>query len=182
MRSFSWIQCKILHFLYTWVDIWNLPQPFIKTKNDTLRGWQQKTNYDRFSLCFLLFMCLLCPGNYGIKVLELTGYFKVLLSTLLTYPGPGYVGGPIYVQCWVSSSPRNSLKIISWKSYLYSKLIIIHSSLFWLLLYFSTKVMHCNYSSISEREKANPPNNTLSQDGNCFQEGTHYPPTDILGW
>jgi hypothetical protein len=50
MRSFSEIlvsnnniQRKISHFLYTWVDSQNLPQPFIQTKNNTLRGWQEKT-------------------------------------------------------------------------------------------------------------------------------------------
>ena len=29
--------------LYIWVDSQNLPQPFIQTKNDRLRGWREKT-------------------------------------------------------------------------------------------------------------------------------------------
>ena len=46
--SNNYIQCKILHFLYTWVNSRNLPQPFIQTKNDTLRGWREK-KVKRFS-------------------------------------------------------------------------------------------------------------------------------------
>jgi hypothetical protein len=46
--SNNYVKRKILHFVYTWVNSQNLPQPFIQTKNDTLRGWQEKT-VKRFS-------------------------------------------------------------------------------------------------------------------------------------
>ncbi len=73
-------------------------------------------------------------------ILDLPGYYKVLLSTLLHTPGQDMYGAPIHVQCWgvehLTQQPWYlSQDYILDNLYLYSKLTII--TLHFLLLLYS---------------------------------------------
>ena len=62
--SNNYIQHKISHFFYTWVDSQNLPQPFIQTKNGRLRGGGKKQSND-LAVTPAYISWFLCPGLYG---------------------------------------------------------------------------------------------------------------------
>jgi hypothetical protein len=77
-------------------------------------------------------------------ILDLPGYYKVLLSTLLHTPGQDMYGAPIHVQCWgvehLTQQPWYlSQDYILDNLYLYSKLTIITLHLFIIALLSSTR-------------------------------------------